>query len=326
MMIRSITHHALEALCAQAAEAVIVADQQGCIALLNPAAEAALGLRARDAVGRALGDYANLRPLTNLLHEANSSQGAIRATVPEASGEPVPVQVIKLLNETALSSADELIDGLVHDLQVPVAGAKALIDAVVGLGGLSEKQTDFANRASLKMVTISEAVKEVIDTFWMDASGQLKLQQTDLLPIITRVLRDAADFARLRGVKIEQDLPEDGCTILADAMRIKGAMSNLVYNAIKYSLNGGTVRVTLRRENGTVTFEVADQGIGIAQEELARIFERGYRVSSEQTKNVEGTGVGLTIVSTVVAKHGGKVFVSSTPGKGSVFSFTVPVG
>jgi len=325
MIIRSITHHALEALCAQATEAIIVADRQGCIALLNQAAEAALGLRARDVVGRALGDYTVLQPLVSLLKDANSSQGAIRTNVHRESGEPVPVHVIELCTEVALSPADELIDGLVHDLKLPVTAAKGFIDVIVGMGGLSNQQISFANRASLKMVTMSEAINEVIDTFWMDASGQLNLQQTDLVPILAKIVREANDFARLRGVSVELHHPEDGCTILADATRIRGAMTNLVSNAIKYSLNGGMVRITLRQEDDTVIFEVADQGIGIAQEELARIFERGYRVSSEQTKGVEGTGVGLTIVSTVVAKHGGKVFVRSTPGEGSVFGFTVPV-
>jgi signal transduction histidine kinase len=325
MMIRSITHHALEALCTQAREAIIVTDRQGCIALLNQAAEAALGLRARDAVGRALSDYAVLQPLASLLKDANSSQGAIWANLHGESGEPVPVHVIELCAEVALSPADELIDGLVHDLKLPVTAAKGFIDVIVGMGGLSNQQINFANRASLKMVTMSEAINEVIDTFWMDASGQLNPQQTDLVPILTKIVREANDFARLRGVSIELSHPQDGCTILADATRIRGAMTNLVSNAIKYSLNGGTVRITLRQEKDTVTFEVADQGIGIAQEDLARIFERGYRVNSEQTKGVEGTGVGLTIVSTVIAKHGGRVFVRSTPGEGSVFGFTVPV-
>ena len=324
MMIRSITHHALEALCDQATEAIIVIDTQKCITLLSPAAEAALGLRARDVVGHALTDQAVLQPLAAFLKDANSTQGVIRTTVPGTSGEPASVQVITLFNEAALSSADELIDTLVHDLKVPVSAAKGFIDVVVGMGGLSDQQIGFANRASLKMMTMAEAINEVIDTFWMDASGQLHLQETDLVPIINSVAREANDFARVRGVSIELELPDDGCTILVDAMRIKGAIRNLVNNAVKYSLNGGTVRIALSRENEAITFKVADQGIGIAQDELGRIFERGYRVSSEQTKGVEGTGVGLTIVSTVVAKHGGEVFVSSTPGNGSVFGFTLP--
>nr|MBP8974699.1 HAMP domain-containing histidine kinase [Anaerolineae bacterium] len=78
------------------------------------------------------------------------------------------------------------------------------------------------------------------------------------------------------------------------------------------------------QEPGSITCQVADQGIGIAAEELERIFERGYRVRSKETDRSEGTGAGLAIVKTIVEKHGGKVFVSSTPGEGSVFGFTLP--
>ncbi|MBP8975065.1 MAG: PAS domain-containing protein [Anaerolineae bacterium] len=324
MIIRSITHHALEALCAQASEAVVVVDAQGCIALFNPAAEAALGLCAAEVVGRLLSDCAVLQPLAARLGETtDNGQGAIRALLPLASGEQVPVQVIVLLDGMP-AAGEDLVENLVHDLKLPAAMAKNFIDVVQEAGELNAQQLDFANRARLKMLTMVDAINEVIDTFWMNASGRLHLRQTDLVPIIRKIEREAGDLARLRGVTIELDLPADGCTVLVDSTRIRNAISNLVNNAIKYSLNGGTVRIALTQEPGSITCQVADQGIGIAAEELERIFERGYRVRSKETDRIEGTGAGLAIVKTIVEKHGGKVFVSSTPGEGSVFGFTLP--
>ncbi|MEP0762392.1 MAG: PAS domain-containing protein [Chloroflexota bacterium] len=322
MMIRSITHHALETLCAQASEAIVAVDAQGCVALFNPAAEAALGLRAAEVVGRLLSDYAVLQPLVDRLSEADNNQGAIRAMLPLASGEQVPVQVIALLDGMPVAGED-LVENLVHDLKVPAAMAKNFIDVVQEAGDLNAQQLDFANRARLKMLTMVDAINEVIDTFWMNASGRLHLRQTDLVPIIRKIERDAGDLARLRGVTIELDLPAEGCTVLVDSTRVRNAISNLVNNAIKYSLNGGTVRIALTQEPGSITCRVTDQGIGIAAEELERIFERGYRVRSKATERIEGTGAGLAIVKTIVEKHGGKVFVSSTPGEGSVFGFTL---
>ncbi|MCL4239072.1 MAG: PAS domain-containing protein [Anaerolineae bacterium] len=325
MMIRSITHHALEALCVQASEAIVAVDAQGCIILFNPAAEAALGLRAAEVVGRLLSDHAALQALAVLLSEADSSQGAIRVRLPLASGGQVPVQVIALLDGTP-AAGEDLVENLVHDLKVPAASAKNFIDVVQEAGELNAQQLDFANRARLKMLTMVDAINEVIDTFWMNASGRLYPQQTDLVPIIRKIGREAGDFARLRGVTIELALPEEGCTVLVDSTRVRNAISNLVNNAIKYSLNGGTVRIALTQEPGSITCQVTDQGIGIAAEELERIFERGYRVSSKATERVEGTGAGLAIVKTIVEKHGGEVFVSSTPGEGSVFGFALPTG
>lgn len=323
MMIRSITHHALETLCAQASEAIVAVDAQGCVALFNPAAEAALGLRAAEVVGRLLSDYAVLQPLVDRLSEADNNQGAIRAMLLLASGEQVPVQVIALLDGMPVAGED-LVENLVHDLKVPAAMAKNFIDVVQEAGDLNAQQLDFANRARLKMLTMVDAINEVIDTFWMNASGRLHLRQTDLVPIICKIERDAGDLARLRGVTIELDLPAEGCAVLVDSTRVRNAISNLVNNAIKYSLNGGTVRIALTQEPGSITCRVTDQGIGIAAEELERIFERGYRVRSKATERIEGTGAGLAIVKTIVEKHGGKVFVSSTPGEGSVFGFTLP--
>lgn len=323
MMIRSITHHALEALCAQASEAIIAVDAQGCVALFNPAAEAALGLRAAEVVGRLLSDHAVLQPLVDCLSEADNNQGAIRALLPLAPGEQVPVQVIALLDGMPVAGED-LVENLVHDLKVPAATAKNFIDVLQEAGALNAQQLDFANRARLKMLTMVDAINEVIDTFWMNASGRLHLRQTDLVPIIRKIEREASDLARLRGVTIESDLPAEGCTVLVDSTRVRNAISNLVNNAIKYSLDGGTVRIALTQEPGSVTCRVTDQGIGIASEELERIFERGYRVRSKATERIEGTGAGLAIVKTIVEKHGGKVFVSSTPGEGSVFGFALP--
>ncbi len=318
MITHTLTHETLETLCSQSPVATIVIDPDKRIRLLNPAAEKALELPPLTAVGRALSDYEILRPTPN-------GPGVQRATLRLHTDTEIPLQIIVSLDtSTAALSQVELVEQLVHDLKRPAAVAKSLADMVQETGPLNQDQLTWLDRARRKLLTISSAINEVIDTFWMEVSGQLLWQQTDLVPIVQRLVREASDLAHMNGITLETELPEDGCPALVDATRIQGAISNLINNAVKYSPNGGIVRISLKDEGDSITFQVSDQGIGIPAEELERIFEPGYRVRNKETERIEGTGIGLTIVRTVVDKHGGKVFVHSTPGQGSTFGFTLP--
>lgn len=325
MITRTITHEALETLCTQSHRATIVIDQEKHICLLNSAAEQALGLPPLLAAGHSLEEYDLLRPIAAHLDTSAEGPGIQTVTLKTGDGANVPVQFILSLNTSAASlSQVQLVENLVHDLKRPAAVAKTLADMVQETGALNSQQLDWLDRTRRKMLTMTSTINEVIDTFWMDVSGQLLWQQTDLVPIIERIVRETNDLARMNGVTLETDLPEDGCQAVVDATRIQGAISNLINNAVKYSPNGGVVHISLTEQGDTLTFQVADQGIGIAPDDLERIFERGYRVRSKETERIEGTGIGLTIVQAVITKHGGQVFVHSTPGQGSTFGFTLP--
>ena len=100
---------------------------------------------------------------------------------------------------------------------------------------------------------------------------------------------------------------------------------NLIGNAIKFSPNGGTIRVRMRQVGAYVEVDVSDQGIGIPEDQLERIWDRFYQVDSSTTRRFSGTGLGLAIVRRIVEGHGGRISVVSEEGKGSTFTFTVPV-
>ena len=102
------------------------------------------------------------------------------------------------------------------------------------------------------------------------------------------------------------------------------ALSNLLSNAIKYSPNGGLITVRGTVGPQAVTLSVADEGPGIARDDLPHVFDRFYRANSDLTKRAKGTGLGLYLAKAVVEAHGGQIWVESTPGQGTVFSFTIP--
>jgi two-component system phosphate regulon sensor histidine kinase PhoR len=115
------------------------------------------------------------------------------------------------------------------------------------------------------------------------------------------------------------DLPE----VLADGERIQRTISHLVHNAIKFTPSGGEVRVSAKSEGNEVIISVTDTGVGIAPDDLLRIFERFYK--ADRARSGGGTGLGLTIAKHTIQNHGGRIWAESSAGKGSIFLFSLPV-
>jgi signal transduction histidine kinase len=122
-------------------------------------------------------------------------------------------------------------------------------------------------------------------------------------------------------VSVERGLPN----VQADADRVGQVLANLLTNANKYAHEGAKVRMTASRNGRQVQFSVSDNGPGLAPEELEHVFERFWRAQSGETQEVGGTGLGLAIAKSLVELHGGTISADSTPGKGTTFSFTLPI-
>jgi two-component system phosphate regulon sensor histidine kinase PhoR len=130
--------------------------------------------------------------------------------------------------------------------------------------------------------------------------------------------------AQDQGVALTLEVRSELPLILADPERVTLVFQHIVENGIKFSPHGGTVQVTLTDHPDHVQVAVRDQGIGIAQEHLKRIFDRFYQIDSSLTRRFEGTGLGLSIAKRIIEAHGGKIWVKSKLGKGSTFYFTLP--
>jgi two-component system phosphate regulon sensor histidine kinase PhoR len=118
------------------------------------------------------------------------------------------------------------------------------------------------------------------------------------------------------------NLPQDLPSVMADSERLQQVLNNLIHNAIKFTPPGGRITVTARTGN-KVTIAVSDTGVGIAADDLTRIFERFYK--ADRARSGGGTGLGLAIAKHIVQAHGGQIWAESTPGLGATFSFTLPV-
>jgi signal transduction histidine kinase len=152
----------------------------------------------------------------------------------------------------------------------------------------------------------------------------------DDIPFQKDVLQFALDTVAIRadqrGSRVTVTDPGSEVRLRGDMDLLRIVMVNLIDNAIKYSDAGGTVRVVAKRREGSVEIAVSDQGIGIEPDKLPRLFERFYRVDKTRSRKLGGTGLGLAIVKHIAEAHGGTVSVESTPGEGSTFMISLPVG
>ena len=190
-------------------------------------------------------------------------------------------------------------------------GEEQLRDAILTALDEAERLSDFVKA----MLQLSQA-----------ESGQLVLKKArqDLCLVIRNILEQFHISAEEAGLRLTADLPEK-CTAEVDRIQFERLLSNLLSNAIKYTPAGGTVRVVLRANPHRVEVAVEDTGRGIPNEHLSHIFDRFYRVPSTDSSSSRGIGLGLSFVAWIAKAHGGRIDVTSTPGKGSRFVVTLPL-
>jgi two-component system sensor histidine kinase VicK len=175
----------------------------------------------------------------------------------------------------------------------------------------------------------SERLTQIVDALLNVArleAGDLYVQlaPTDVAPVLTEVV-SSAEAGDGNGHRFVLEVPSEPIAAAADADKLRQVLTQLVGNAVKYSPGGGTVKVAVRRNREFVEFEVADEGIGIPEAELDRIFRKFYRANTGQEHDtLRGTGLGLFIVQGLVTAMGGRIWVESAEGEGSRFAFELP--
>lgn len=257
------------------------------------------------------------------------SVGITYARIDDEGGNPVSL-IANVRDISNFRKAEEMknifISVISHELKTPVALIKGYAetlrreDAEWDKGAYQEALTVIAEEAD----RLKALIDNLLAATKLQAEG-MKLNLSDVR--LDKILEQSVERFRTQSDihTLELDFPPEFPYVLADETRLRQVVDNLLSNAIKYSPKGGTIRVVGEVFPTYVQVSVSDEGVGIRADKLERVFDRFYRVDDDLTRSTQGTGLGLFLARAVVEAHGGRIWATSEPGKGSTFTFTLPL-
>jgi two-component system NtrC family sensor kinase len=327
----------LETVLRKAEEIVILTNEDNEIMLCNAAACDALGEVESDVIGQPGEEVFSSPVLQEMFEQARASRQVVHREVNLYEGKTFNAQltpvkgvgyVLMMQDITHLKELDrvksEFVATVSHDLRTPLTSIQGYVGLLSKVGPLNEQQRSFIRRVEESLDDITDLIGDLLDVGRIEAGFDLEMAPCDLRDIIDKSVQDLQPQAAEKQLDLRWELPESPIMIQGNARRLRQVMDNLVGNAVKYTEEGGWVAVTTGEEDGHAVVSVADNGIGIPPDQQPYVFDKFYRVDTEETADIKGTGLGLSIVKAVIEKHNGRVWVKSTPDVGSVFSFVLP--
>lgn len=219
----------------------------------------------------------------------------------------------------------DFIANISHELKTPIGALSILSEAVLGANDDPAAIVKFATRMQMEAKRLTDLVQEIIDLSRLQDDDPLKNAKVlNLADLISEAIDGSRMAAEARNISLTFTQMGE-FEVLGDRRQIGMAISNLVENAVNYSPDGTRVAVALRQQDSLAEISISDQGIGIPEKDIERIFERFYRVDPARSRATGGTGLGLSIVKHVVNNHGGDISVWSVEGAGSTFTIRLPL-
>jgi two-component system phosphate regulon sensor histidine kinase PhoR len=321
-------------------EGFLVTDRQQKILLANPAAAELLDCDFMRASGTALWEILRNEPVLDAFRGALESGtpkivqiGPLKerhltlSFAPYLSGERL-VLVIHDSTESARYQElrKEFVANVSHELRTPLTIIRGFVETLED-GGLQDpvRAPEFLGLISKHTRQLTNIVENLLDLSRLESAQALRRKvRVDLGPLLSRVIELQMPPAQKKGQSLRLETARPLPPVQGDPDYLERAVSNLVDNAIKYTPEGGSIRVSAGGDGTSVVVEVTDNGIGIPEADLPRVFERFYRVDKSRSRDMGGTGLGLAIVKHVVQSHGGSIDADSEPGKGTTFRMTLP--
>jgi len=291
------------------------------------------GLIVTFVIGRWLAGVA-LRPLIQLADVARAIDiGDLRPRLPiRGAGDELDV-VAMAFNDTlgrlqhAVGEMRQFSTALAHELRTPLAALRGEIEMTMQrLGGSEEVSRRFASQLE-EIDKLKRLIDQVL-TLARAEAGEIRLapQAIDLCELVRGLVDQLEPVAQAKGVGMRYEPVLDRVVVDADPSWLERLVLNLVDNAIKFTPPGGRITVSVLRNQGSARLVVQDTGIGITPELMPRIFERFFRADPARSSEVEGVGLGLSLVQWIVDRHHGRIEVDSEPEKGSTFTVLLPLG
>jgi two-component system phosphate regulon sensor histidine kinase PhoR len=321
-------------------DAILAVDGEGRVTMVNSAAERILQLSRENAAGRTFIEVVRDYELDAMLQsclksgeeqtdlvEIGARRQSLGVIVTPFKGEPGCLMLIQDLTEMRKleTARRDFVANLSHELRTPIASLKALTETLQA-GAIDDPAVagDFLGRMSAEADRLAQMMEELGELSRIE-SGQVSLNKepVDLPDLVARVLDRLRAQAERAGLLLETRIAPGLPRVPADKSRLEQVLVNLVHNAVKFTAPGGRVSVTASSDADHITVSVADTGVGISADDLPRVFERFYK--ADRARAGGGTGLGLAIAKHIVEAHKGRIWVDSVEGRGSTFSFSLPL-
>jgi two-component system phosphate regulon sensor histidine kinase PhoR len=253
----------------------------------------------------------------------STSARQVRGPSGEKLGAALAYQEITDLMR-AMQVQDEFVSSVSHELRTPLTSVLGYLEMLCEHEGLPPDVTAQLRIVQRNALRLSALLSDLLHVGQVGEDRlQLQRARVDLTALVNEAVEAARPSAEKCGLAVEVEAPAH-LSALVDEQRIRQALDNLLSNAVKYSGAGGSVTVVLRQGADAMELEVSDTGMGIAPEEIDHVFSRFFRGCEALEKHIPGTGLGLNIVSSIVAAHDGAVTLESEVGRGSTFRVTLP--
>jgi len=335
------------------ADGVLVTDQNGCVVLHNPAITRMLKLEKELPVEKNILEWSGNSELTEMLENVlNPKDPHSRGISRELNwGEPLqrffiahsaPVRneqgdilgSVTIFNDvTRFKELDRMKSDFVnmasHELRSPLSSIRQQISVITeGLAGeINEKQEKMLNRVLQRIDGHIAMISNLLDLSRIEAGRLVQQKERIILPeIIEEVIELMSGEAEKKGLTFKVTIDSQVFPVHADRQSMETVLNNLVSNAIKYNREGGTISINAQNSGGFVELKVSDNGVGIEKENLSQIFDKFYRIRTEKTRQVVGSGLGLPLVKDIVEAHLGMITVKSNPEQETTFTVLLPRG
>ena len=333
----------MEAILAGMIEGVIVVDPQGRLQLVNDAAKKMLKLDDDHPLGRHYLESIRHPAIAELVGAAlagrtpdalqmsppRDASRTIMARAAAAAGGSDHGAVLVLHDITDLRRADQIrrdfVANVSHELRTPLTAIRGYVEALSDGDASPDDNRRFLDIIERHTERMERLVKDLLRLARLDAGQEtLDIGTLDTRNLIHGVVTELSSELEQRHQKVEIAIGAGAEQLRADPTKIHDALRNLIANAVTYSPERTTIRVETARSNSSVTLSVSDEGPGIPDEDLSRVFERFYRVDKSRARDPGGTGLGLAIVKHLVELHGGEVTAVNRAGGGAMVSVRLP--